>query len=86
VSQLPELASFEHLIFSCELKTGKPDPACYHAALATLAAPAGDVIFIDDRAENVAAAAALGLRSVQFTTPAAAREALRHLGVPLDTD
>jgi putative hydrolase of the HAD superfamily len=86
VSQLPELASFEHLIFSCELKTGKPDPACYHAALATLAAPAGDVIFIDDRAENVAAAAALGLRSVQFTTPAAAREALQHLGVPLDTD
>lgn len=86
VSELPELARFEHLIFSCELKSGKPDPACYQAALATLGASAGDVIFIDDRAENVAAAVELGLRSVQFTTPAAAREALRHLGVPLDMD
>jgi putative hydrolase of the HAD superfamily len=87
VSQLSELAGFEHLIFSCELKTGKPDPACYQAALATLGASADDVIFIDDRAENVAAAAALGLRSVQFTTPAAAREALtRQLGGPLGRD
>ncbi len=80
VSSLPLLARFGHLIFSCELKAAKPDPECYRAALATLGARADEVIFIDDRPENVAGAAALGLRSVQFTTAAAAREALnRHL-------
>jgi putative hydrolase of the HAD superfamily len=85
VSRLPVAAHFRHLIFSCELKTAKPDPACYGAVLATLRARAEDVIFIDDRPENVAGAAALGIRSVQFTTPAAAREAVtRHLGVRLD--
>jgi putative hydrolase of the HAD superfamily len=85
VSRLPMAARFEHLIFSCELKAGKPDPACFGAALATLGAGAEDVVFIDDRPENVAGAAALGMRSVRFTTPAAVREAVkRHLGVPLD--
>lgn len=85
VRGLPVAARFEHLVFSCELKTAKPDPACYQAALATLGAPAADVIFVDDRRENVASAAALGIRSVQFTTPAAAREAVtRQLGLRLD--
>lgn len=84
VSGLPIAAHFGHLIFSCELKTGKPDPACYSAALARLGARPEDVVFIDDRPENVAAAAALGIRSLQFTTPAAAREAVsRHLGIRL---
>jgi putative hydrolase of the HAD superfamily len=84
VSRLPVAASFGHLIFSCELKAAKPDPACYGAALATLGAKAEDVIFIDDRPENVTAAAALGMRSVQFTTPAAARETVTwQLGIRL---
>jgi putative hydrolase of the HAD superfamily len=81
VSRLPVLAPFGHLVFSCELKTGKPDAECYRATLETLGASAEQVIFIDDRPENVAGAAALGIRSVQFTTAAAAREAItRHLG------
>ena len=87
VRGLPVAAHFTHLVFSCELKTAKPDPACYQAALATLGAPAEDVIFIDDRPENVAGATALGIRSVQFTTPAAAKETVsRQLGVRLDRD
>jgi putative hydrolase of the HAD superfamily len=87
ISRLPLLAGFGQLMFSCELKAGKPDPECYEAALATLGARAQDVVFIDDRPENVAGAAALGLRSVQFTTAAAAREAVaRHLGLPADGD
>ena len=66
---LPMAAHFGHLIFSCQLKLAKPDPECLPRALARLGASADDVIFIDDRAENVAAAAALGLRSVHFTSP-----------------
>jgi putative hydrolase of the HAD superfamily len=58
---------FGHLLFSCQLKTAKPDPACYRRALGTLGADPRDVVFIDDRSENVTAAAALGVRSVLFT-------------------
>jgi putative hydrolase of the HAD superfamily len=76
ISALPVAAYFGHLLFSCQLKLAKPDPECYNRALARLGASAQDVIFIDDRAENVAAAAALGLRSVHFTSPDEARAAV----------
>jgi putative hydrolase of the HAD superfamily len=76
ISALPVAAYFGHLLFSCQLKLAKPDPECYNRALARLGASAEEVIFIDDRAENVAAAAALGLRSVHFTSPGQARAAV----------
>ena len=76
ISALPIAEHFRHLIFSCQLKFAKPDPECYARALDTLGASADGVIFIDDRAQNVAAAAALGLRAVHFTSPAGARAAL----------
>lgn len=52
VSGLPVAAHFGHLVFSCELKTGKPDAACFSAALARLGARPEDVVLIDDRPEN----------------------------------
>ena len=76
IGGLPVAAHFGHLFFSCQLKLAKPDPRCYSRALAGLGASAEDVIFIDDRSENVAAAAALGLRSVRFTSPGEARAAV----------
>jgi putative hydrolase of the HAD superfamily len=80
IGRLPIASHFGHLLFSCELKLAKPDPECYTAALARLGAGAEDVIFIDDRSENVTAAAALGLQSVHFTSPGEARAAVaRHL-------
>ena len=80
ISALPVAAYFGHLLFSCQLKHAKPDPECYNRALARLGASAEDVIFIDDRAENVAAAGALGLRPVLFTSPDETRAAVaEHL-------
>jgi putative hydrolase of the HAD superfamily len=76
ISALPIAAHFGHLIFSCQLKTAKPDPQCYGRALARMGARPGEVIFLDDRSENVTAAAALGLRSVHFTSPSEARAAV----------
>lgn len=73
---MPLAERFRELFFSCELASAKPDPACYAAVLARLGAAASDVIFLDDRPENVAGAAAAGIAAVQFTTPAAARQAL----------
>jgi putative hydrolase of the HAD superfamily len=76
ISRLPVAAHFGHLIFSCQLKSAKPDPECYGRALARMGAKADEVIFIDDRGENVAAAADLGMQSVQFTGAAGARAAV----------
>ncbi len=67
ISGLPVARHFGHLLFSCQLKLAKPDPACYERALVALQADPRDVVFVDDRGENVTAAATLGLRSVLFT-------------------
>jgi putative hydrolase of the HAD superfamily len=79
ISALPIAAYFGHLIFSCQLKSAKPDPECYGRALARMGARPDEVIFLDDRSENVIAAAALGLRSVHFTSPSEARAAVTEL-------
>jgi putative hydrolase of the HAD superfamily len=81
VRRLPLAASFEHLLFSCFLKSAKPDPECFRAALAALDAGPGDVVFLDDRADNVAAATALGIRSAQFTGARQARADLGRHGI-----
>jgi putative hydrolase of the HAD superfamily len=83
VAELPELTGFEHLLFSCDFKAAKPDPGCFSQALARLGAPAGDVIFVDDREENVTVAAGLGMRAIRFTDPGQARAGIFALGGPL---
>jgi putative hydrolase of the HAD superfamily len=60
-----------HRFYSCRLGATKPDPAAYEAVLAALGAEPGQVTFVDDRPANVAGAAAVGLRAVHFTGPAA---------------
>jgi putative hydrolase of the HAD superfamily len=79
IAGLPVARHFEQLIFSCQLKTAKPDPECFTRALAILGAAAAEVIFIDDRPENVAAAVTLGMRSILFTSPHQARALLAQL-------
>lgn len=81
VQALPVAGYFEHLVFSCGLKSAKPDPECFQATLAVLGAEPADVIFLDDRPGNVAAAAALGMVSFQFTDAAAARADLARRGI-----
>jgi putative hydrolase of the HAD superfamily len=81
VAALPVAAHFEHCTFSCYLRAVKPEPGIYRAVLTILGASAGEVIFLDDRPENVAGAEALGIRGVHFTGPDDARAALARHGV-----
>ncbi|MFI7601647.1 HAD-IA family hydrolase [Actinoplanes sp. NPDC049681] len=62
-----DLRPFARRLFSADLARIKPDPAVFAIALDALGACPGDVVFVDDRGDNVAAAAALGLRAVTFT-------------------
>lgn len=68
---------FEHLLVSCRLGLAKPAPAIFARALVVLGAPADEITFVDDRTENVAAAAALELRAIHFTGVDDLRRALR---------
>ena len=82
VAAMPVAGQFEHLLFSCDFKVGKPDPGCFRQALGRLGAPAGDVILIDDREENVRAAIAMGMRAIRFTSPQQARARLAGIFGP----
>jgi epoxide hydrolase-like predicted phosphatase len=49
------------IVLSCEVGVMKPDAAIYHLALERLGVPPERALFVDDKAENCAAARALGL-------------------------
>ncbi len=66
---------------SCYLGLRKPDAAIYDRALDILGAEPERVLFIDDRAENAAAAAAAGMRAIRFEGAAQLRGELEGLGV-----
>ncbi len=79
MAELPVARHFEQLIFSCELKMSRLDAGFLAAALGRLDAAAADVILVDDRAGDPAAAAATGLRIVRFSGRGQAREMLAEL-------
>jgi putative hydrolase of the HAD superfamily len=62
------IANFDVHVWSYQLRIGKPDPAIYLHTLERLAVPAQWALFIDDKAENIAAAQALGMKAIQFST------------------
>ncbi|WFE24955.1 HAD-IA family hydrolase [Solwaraspora sp. WMMD791] len=66
IEAAPWAQAFHHLLFSCRIALTKPDPAIFQVLLRQLAAPAGQVTFVDDRPENVAAAAAAGLTALCY--------------------
>jgi putative hydrolase of the HAD superfamily len=66
---------------SCYMGIRKPDPSIYQRVMGILGKPAPRTLFIDDRLENVAAAAAVGMKAIQFTGEGQLREQLSSLGV-----
>ena len=59
--------------YSCLLGAAKPDPDYFRAALAMAGVSTSEALFVDDSAENIAAAAALGLRTLHHPTDAGGR-------------
>ncbi len=69
------------MILSHEVGLRKPDPAIYRAALKLSGTRPEETLFVDDLAENVAAAAKLGLVAVRFKGAADLRRRLAALGL-----
>jgi len=62
------LSRFDVLVWSYQLGIAKPDPAIYRHVLKELGTEPEETIFIDDKKVNVAAALALGMKGVLFTS------------------
>jgi putative hydrolase of the HAD superfamily len=74
---------FATIVNSARVGVAKPDPAIYQELLRQLDAQPQEIVFIDDRAENVTAAAALGMHVIWYVGP---EELERQLQVYLRPD
>ena len=72
---------FKVALSSCYLGLRKPEPAIYRRALDILGRPAERVLFIDDRAENVAGALTAGITAIRFEGEEALQRRLESYGV-----
>jgi 2-haloacid dehalogenase len=74
------LALFDDIVVSGTERLAKPDAAIYRLAIRRSGLSAERLVFIDDRAENVEAARALGMHGIVFTDADALRAELAALG------
>ena len=58
---------FDVIMFSAEEGVRKPNPEMYRRILSRLDIEANEAIFIDDRADNIEGARAVGMYGIQFT-------------------
>ena len=81
LARLPWMAGFGHHTFSHRLGIAKPDPAIYAHAAQGLGVPPEEVLFLDDREDNILAARAFGMAAIQYTSHADFLHAMRDAGL-----
>lgn len=67
---------FNPCLLSYEMGATKPDLKAYEILIKEMNLPASDIVFIDDRKENVEAAKKMGLDAILFRSPNQVRLAL----------
>jgi putative hydrolase of the HAD superfamily len=75
------LGRFHHCTWSHAIKLAKPEPAIYHHAAAGLETPIERILFLDDREENIVAAAQTGMQTLHYTTHAAFKQEMTARGL-----
>jgi putative hydrolase of the HAD superfamily len=75
------LEAFDHHTFSHRLGIAKPDLEIYRHAVEGLGVPAGEILFIDDREENILAARTAGMVAVQYSSHGAFVQEMKRLGL-----
>ncbi|MBN2103916.1 HAD family phosphatase [bacterium] len=63
----PFMQWFKKRFYSHELGEVKPNPEIFHKALAVIGLPPKNILFVDDRKENVRTAKQLGIQIIHFT-------------------
>lgn len=64
--RFPDIFFFDEYVLSYEVRALKPDPRIYLEAMKRAGASAASCVFIDDMEENIAGAAALGLKAILY--------------------
>jgi putative hydrolase of the HAD superfamily len=77
------MENFTFKTFSAEVRLIKPGAAIYEHTLRGLEVAAAEALFVDDRANNIEAARALGIRGIEFRTTAELRDELEVLNFPI---
>jgi putative hydrolase of the HAD superfamily len=80
-SILPWLQGFDTHTFSHTLGIAKPTPAIYLHAAQSLKIPTQEILFIDDRAENIAAAKVAGMQAIRYIDHSSFLEEFRKSGL-----
>jgi len=80
-SRYPSIARFRGVVVSGEHKLAKPDPALFDILLRTYVVDPARAVYVDDRADNVRVAQALGLTGLVFSSPPRLRADLERLGL-----
>ena len=76
--KLPWVDQFHHRTWSHALGIAKPEPAIYAHAAQGLDTPPQQILFIDDRIDNIAAARESGMQAIQYTDWNTFRDSLSH--------
>lgn len=70
---------FERIFVSAEMGLVKPDPEIYRVTATELGIPLDEMVFVDNKSENVESAVALGVTGHVFTSPEGLRTFLAEL-------
>jgi len=81
LGRFPALREFSHHTFSHRLGIAKPDAEIYRHAVEGLGVAAGEILFVDDREENILAARDAGMVGVQYLGHAGFVEEMQRLGL-----
>jgi putative hydrolase of the HAD superfamily len=81
LGRFPALSEFTHHTFSHRLGIAKPDAEIYRHAVQGLGVPAGEILFVDDREENIEAARAAGMVAVQYSGHKEFVETMERMGL-----
>jgi 2-haloacid dehalogenase len=79
--KFPFFAKFDGYVFSYEHKSMKPDARLYECVEEATGRSGAAIIYIDDRAENIAAAKPRGWQTVHHTAPELSIAAFESLGL-----
>jgi putative hydrolase of the HAD superfamily len=81
IAKFPWLSGFYHCVWSHALFLAKPEPEIFLKTAEALHTAPANILFIDDREDNIAAAAALGFQTVHYTDHAAFEREMRERGL-----
>jgi len=80
-AKFPWVEGFTHATWSHRLKMRKPEPEIYAAAAKGLGVAPAEVLFIDDREDNIAGAQAAGMQGVVYVRHVEFQREMERMGL-----